>query len=174
MSSYVLLANLRAGRCSNTAEVRLLRFWEARNVRKDGELMSLDMLLLDEQVNPIVFCFLFLSVRSCCLIVWFILGSSQSTLIHGSINSSRVDTFRSRLSEGSVYSLSGFDVARANPKFRLSDSPVSIRFNDGTFFEPKTDSDKDIPTELFRFRSHEQLLALANTNRELPGLSLLY
>nr|VDC60245.1 unnamed protein product [Brassica rapa] len=142
MSSYVLLANLRAGRCSNTAEVRLLRFWEARNVRKDGELMSLDMLLLDE----------------------------QSTLIHGSINSSRVDTFRRRLSEGSVYSLSGFDVARANPKFRLSDSPVSIRFNDGTFFEPKTDSDKDIPTELFRFRSHEQLLALANTNRELPDI----
>uniref|UniRef100_M4F5C1 Uncharacterized protein n=1 Tax=Brassica campestris TaxID=3711 RepID=M4F5C1_BRACM len=142
MSSYVLLANLRAGRCSNTAEVRLLRFWEARNVRKDGELMSLDMLLLDE----------------------------QSTLIHGSINSSRVDTFRSRLSEGSVYSLSGFDVARANPKYRLSDSPVSIRFNDGTFFEPKTDSDKDIPTELFRFRSHEQFLALANTNRELPDI----
>ncbi|CAF1708314.1 unnamed protein product [Brassica oleracea var. botrytis] len=69
MSSYVLLANLRAGRCSSTAEVRLLRFWEARNVRKDGELMSLDMLLLDE----------------------------QSTLIHGSINSSRVDTFRRRL-----------------------------------------------------------------------------
>ncbi|KAH0906347.1 LOW QUALITY PROTEIN: hypothetical protein HID58_038174 [Brassica napus] len=69
MSSYVLLANLRAGRCSNTAEVRLLRFWEARNDRKDGELMSLDMLLLDE----------------------------QSTLIHRSMNSSRVDTFRRRL-----------------------------------------------------------------------------
>nr|VDD29709.1 unnamed protein product [Brassica oleracea] len=86
-SSYVLLANLRAGRCSNTAEVRLLRFWEARN----------------------------------------------STLIHGSINSSRIDTFRRRLSEGSVYFLSGFDIARSNPKFRLSDSPVSIRFNDETF-----------------------------------------
>ncbi|KAF2574912.1 hypothetical protein F2Q70_00001723 [Brassica cretica] len=122
-SSYVLLANLRAGRCSNTAEVRLLRFWEARN----------------------------------------------STLIHGSINSSRIDTFRRRLSEGSVYFLSGFDIARSNPKFRLSDSPVSIRFNDETFFETKTDSDKDIPTELFRFRSHEQLLTLANTNRDLPG-----
>ncbi|CAF2324830.1 unnamed protein product [Brassica napus] len=40
--------------------------------------MSLDMLLLDE----------------------------QSTLIHRSMNSSRVDTFRRRLSEGSVYSLS--------------------------------------------------------------------
>ncbi|XP_013607716.1 PREDICTED: uncharacterized protein LOC106314385 [Brassica oleracea var. oleracea] len=123
-SSYILLANLRAGRCSNTAEVRLLRFWEARN----------------------------------------------STLIHGSINSSRIDTFRRRLSEGSVYFLSGFDIARSNPKFRLFDSPVSIRFNDETFFETKTDSDKDIPTELFRFRSHEQLLTLANTNRDLPDI----
>ncbi|CAF1724314.1 unnamed protein product [Brassica napus] len=108
--------------------------------------MSLDMLLLDE----------------------------QSTLIHGSINSSRIDTFRRRLSEGSVYFLSGFDIARSNPKFRLSDSLVSIRFNDETFFETKTDSDKDIPTELFRFRSHEQLLTLANTNRDLPGISLLF
>ncbi|CDY36011.1 BnaA08g04500D [Brassica napus] len=48
-SSYVLLANLRAVRCSNTTELRLLRFWEAHNVRKGGGLMSVDMLLLDEQ-----------------------------------------------------------------------------------------------------------------------------
>ncbi|KAJ4901702.1 hypothetical protein Rs2_15653 [Raphanus sativus] len=98
-------------RCSNTAEVRLLRFWEARNVRKNNELMSVDLLLLDE----------------------------HSTLIHGSINSTRVDTFRGRLNEGSLYSLSGFDVARSNPKFRLSDSPVSIRFGDGTSFEANPD-----------------------------------
>ncbi|KAF3588401.1 hypothetical protein F2Q69_00028997 [Brassica cretica] len=48
--------NLKAGRCSNTAEVRLLRFWEARNVRKGRELMSLDMLLLDEQINSTTLC----------------------------------------------------------------------------------------------------------------------
>ncbi|CAN6879035.1 unnamed protein product [Brassica oleracea] len=29
-SSYVLFANLRAVCCSNTAHVRLLRFWEAQ------------------------------------------------------------------------------------------------------------------------------------------------
>ncbi|KAL0862626.1 hypothetical protein Bca101_081853 [Brassica carinata] len=49
-NSYTLLANLRAGRCSNTAEVRLLRFWEARNINKGGELMSLEMLLINEVV----------------------------------------------------------------------------------------------------------------------------
>lgn len=51
-NSYTLLADLKAGRCSNTAEVRLLRFWEARNTKKGGELMSIDMLFLDEQVIP--------------------------------------------------------------------------------------------------------------------------
>ena len=39
-------------RCSNVAEeVRLLRFWEARNLRKGGELMSVDMLFVDENVS---------------------------------------------------------------------------------------------------------------------------
>ncbi|WZZ07306.1 hypothetical protein YC2023_093227 [Brassica napus] len=37
-----------SGRCSNVAEVHLLRYWEARNMRKGGELMSVDMLFVDE------------------------------------------------------------------------------------------------------------------------------
>ncbi|CAN7046759.1 unnamed protein product [Brassica oleracea var. botrytis] len=32
--SYIFLSDLKSGRCSNTAEVRLLRFWEARNTGK--------------------------------------------------------------------------------------------------------------------------------------------
>lgn len=34
----VFLYDLQAGRSSSTVEVRLLRFWEARNVRYGGEL----------------------------------------------------------------------------------------------------------------------------------------
>lgn len=98
--------------------------------------MSVDMLLLDE----------------------------QSTLITGSSTRAASDTFQKRLSEGSVYSLNGFDVGRNNPKFRLSDTPVSIRFNEGTFFEEKNTD------EWFRFCSHKQLLTLANTNEELPDI----
>ena len=47
-TSYKLLANLKMGRCSNTAKVRFLRFWEARNVQKCGKLMSVGMLFIDE------------------------------------------------------------------------------------------------------------------------------
>ncbi|KAF3538039.1 hypothetical protein F2Q69_00020147 [Brassica cretica] len=51
-TTYTLFADLRAGRCSNTAEVCLLRFWEARNINKGKELMSVDMLLIDENFMP--------------------------------------------------------------------------------------------------------------------------
>ncbi|KAJ4875255.1 hypothetical protein Rs2_40273 [Raphanus sativus] len=49
MANVLLLSGLTTGRSSATVEVRLLRFWEARNVRHDGELMGVDMLLLDSQ-----------------------------------------------------------------------------------------------------------------------------
>ncbi|CAH8386331.1 unnamed protein product [Eruca vesicaria subsp. sativa] len=47
-SSYTLFGNLIAGRCSNTAEVCLLRLWEARKINKGGETISIDMLVIDE------------------------------------------------------------------------------------------------------------------------------
>ncbi|CAH8360231.1 unnamed protein product [Eruca vesicaria subsp. sativa] len=49
----VLLSDLQAGRSSSTVQVRLLRFWEARNFRRGGELMGVDMLLLDSQAVDI-------------------------------------------------------------------------------------------------------------------------
>lgn len=55
----IILADLRAGRLSDDAEVRLIRFWEARNVRRGGELMSLDMLFVDEDVSNLSYDFFF-------------------------------------------------------------------------------------------------------------------
>ncbi|CAN6873090.1 unnamed protein product [Brassica oleracea] len=139
-NSRVLLADLKAGRCSNVAEVRLLRFWEARNVRKGGEPMSVDMLFVDE----------------------------NSTLMQGSVGANRQLRFRDRLSEGSLYTLTGFDVTRSNTNFRLSDAPFSIRFNEGTELDKIPASVRPIPTELFRFMPCSQILELANTGKQLP------
>ncbi|CAN6802366.1 unnamed protein product [Brassica oleracea var. botrytis] len=44
-----ILTIKRTGQCSSTVQVRLLRYWEARNARLSGELMGVDMLLLDSQ-----------------------------------------------------------------------------------------------------------------------------
>ncbi|KAL0825612.1 hypothetical protein Bca101_049289 [Brassica carinata] len=57
-SSYVVFANLRAVCCSNTAEVRLLRFSETQERWRAYE----------------------------CLNVWFVLDALQSRLFHGAIN----------------------------------------------------------------------------------------
>ncbi|KAH0932224.1 hypothetical protein HID58_009341 [Brassica napus] len=40
-------SDLKSGRCSGVIEARLLQFWEARNVKRGGELMWVDMLLVD-------------------------------------------------------------------------------------------------------------------------------
>ncbi|KAG2314029.1 hypothetical protein Bca52824_017151 [Brassica carinata] len=40
-----------AGHCSSTLEVRLLIFWEARKVKRGGELMGVHMLLLDAKIS---------------------------------------------------------------------------------------------------------------------------
>ncbi|CAF2149389.1 unnamed protein product [Brassica rapa] len=50
-NGVVLLSDLQTGRSSSSVQVRLLRFWEARYVRRGGELMKVDMLLLDSQAT---------------------------------------------------------------------------------------------------------------------------
>ncbi|CAF2002407.1 unnamed protein product [Brassica napus] len=96
-NSSVFLADLKASRCTSTAQVRLLRFWEDRNVKSDD--------------------------RGC-------------------------------------------------PDFKLSDSPVSIRFNIETGLKDLTDPGSPIPQERFRF-CKDELLGLANTNTHLPETSFL-
>ncbi|KAH0914451.1 hypothetical protein HID58_028897 [Brassica napus] len=145
--SYTILADLKAGRCSNTAEVRLLRFWEARNVKKGGEL-SFDILLLDENLSNLLIDF----------------RPLYKDPLVPSVNS---DLRTVSVKELSMH-LSGFDVSRNNPNFRLYDESLSIRFNDGTSFDKLPESVSPIPTELFRFRSYNQLLELANTCKQLP------
>ena len=58
----VFLSDLQTGRSSSSVEVRLLRFWETRNVRHDGELMGVDMLLLDSRKYLIKLHLLFISI----------------------------------------------------------------------------------------------------------------
>lgn len=94
----------------------------------------------------------------------------QSTMVQGSIPALRQLQFKNRLVEGSIYTLTGFDVVRSNPKFRLSDSAFSIRFNEGTELEKLSTTVRTIPTEQFRFRTYDQLRELANTGKQLHGI----
>ncbi|KAL0813811.1 hypothetical protein Bca101_070254 [Brassica carinata] len=94
----------------------------------------------------------------------------NSTLTQGSVGANRQLRFKDRLCEGSLYTLTGFDVTRSNTNFRLSDAPFSIRFNEGTELEKIPASVRPIPTELFRFMPYSQILELANTGKQLPDI----
>ncbi|CAN6884132.1 unnamed protein product [Brassica oleracea] len=41
------LLEVKPGRCKQTVHTKLLQFWESRNVKKGGEMMGVDMLLID-------------------------------------------------------------------------------------------------------------------------------
>ncbi|KAG5394849.1 hypothetical protein IGI04_024812 [Brassica rapa subsp. trilocularis] len=45
----VLSGELKAGRCRKTVVAHVLRSWEARNVKKGGDLMGVYLVLLDEK-----------------------------------------------------------------------------------------------------------------------------
>ena len=81
-STSTILAALKYGRCSSTVEVevRLLRFWEARNIKRGGHFMGVDMLLLDSKVIPF-FKFMFIIVLNRSPILRFMFNSIMISIL---------------------------------------------------------------------------------------------
>ncbi|WZZ73607.1 hypothetical protein YC2023_084977 [Brassica napus] len=134
----------RSGRCSSVVKARLLRFWEAKNVKRVRELMWMDLLMVDVNIPN------------------YVSGDHDA--------SHRLPQFREKLTAGTMFSVSGFDVSRCAQNFRLTDSSLLIRFNESTYFEELTEPVSPLPEEAFRFRNQSELIGLANTNTQLPGI----
>ncbi|KAF8116080.1 hypothetical protein N665_0022s0010 [Sinapis alba] len=116
-NSKVFFSDLKSGRCSSAVEARLLRFWEARNVKRGGELMWMDLLMVD----------------------------ANATMMQASIVARMLPQYRDRLTAGTMISIFGFDVSRCAQNFRLTDSSMLIRFNESTSFEEIADSASPFP-----------------------------
>ncbi|KAH0910727.1 hypothetical protein HID58_034048 [Brassica napus] len=89
-----------------------------------------------------------------------LLLDGQSSLIQASVS----------VHQGAMYELSGFDVTRSNNRFKLGDSAMAIWLNKFTNMVEVRAVANLIPTEMFMFRSVDQLMSLANTNAELPDI----
>ncbi|KAF2615105.1 hypothetical protein F2Q70_00012701 [Brassica cretica] len=76
-----------------------------------------------------------------------LLLDSNANLMPGTVAASRVPTFGPHLTPGSMYSTTGFDVARCNPNFRLSDSSLFIRFSDITSLNVLTEPTSPLAEE---------------------------
>ncbi|WZY74538.1 hypothetical protein YC2023_006778 [Brassica napus] len=46
-NSRVFFSDLKSSKCTSVVEARLLQFWEARHVKRGGELMWVEMLPVD-------------------------------------------------------------------------------------------------------------------------------
>ncbi|KAF3523576.1 hypothetical protein F2Q69_00046903 [Brassica cretica] len=44
---FFIRSETSGGKCSSVVEARLLRYWEAQNVKRGGDLMWVDMLTID-------------------------------------------------------------------------------------------------------------------------------
>ncbi|KAF2565327.1 hypothetical protein F2Q70_00027219 [Brassica cretica] len=161
----VFFSDLKSGQCSSVVEARLLRFWEAKNAKRGGELICLvyrfwfpvkDSANVPFEFTPFISTDRFLT-------------AFQSTMMQVTISASRLPQFRERLHAGTMFSVSGFDISRCAQNFRLTDSPLMIRFNESTSFEELTEPVSPLAEEAFRFRNQQELIGLANTNTQLPG-----
>ncbi|CAH8391183.1 unnamed protein product [Eruca vesicaria subsp. sativa] len=99
--------------------------------------------------------------------MWLDMLMVDATIIQATVRANRLPTFRPRLTAGSMYSISSFDVARCAQNFRLPDSSSLIRFSDSTVFNKITEPDSPLPLEGFRYGNETELLGLANTNTQL-------
>ncbi|KFK39717.1 hypothetical protein AALP_AA3G279600 [Arabis alpina] len=77
--NYVTFDDLRLGRSSQQIVGRLLRFWDARNIKKDGQFLGIVLLLQNE----------------------------KSSTIHGFIPAARANDYRDVLHEGLIFKANG-------------------------------------------------------------------
>ncbi|XP_009134460.2 uncharacterized protein LOC103858789 [Brassica rapa] len=134
--------SLRLGRSAQSVVGRLIRFWDSRNVSKNGEFMGITILLLDE-LDSVIHCF---------------------------IPANRANHYRSSLKTGSIVRLDRFDVARVGHTYKITEHQYVIRFIPSTrVVEVQTDAPV-IKMDKFMVRRYEQLQVLANTSLELPDV----
>ncbi|CAD5327063.1 unnamed protein product [Arabidopsis thaliana] len=140
-ANYVAFDALRLGRSTQQVVGRLLRFWDARNIKKDGQFMGIVLLLLDEKCS----------------------------VIHAFIPAALASHFRQVLREGIIFNVSGFEVGRCTKLYKITDHPFLLRFLPATTIIEVSDVGPTIEREKFMLRNFDNLQALANTNIELPG-----
>ncbi|KFK43723.1 hypothetical protein AALP_AA1G164500 [Arabis alpina] len=143
-ANYGTFDDLRLGRSSQQIVSRLLRFWDAHNIKKDGQFLGIVLLLLDE----------------------------KSSTIHGFIPAARANDYRDVLHEWLIFQVGSFEVARCTNLYKITDHPFVFRFLLDTKIHALTDVGPSIEKEKFMLRKHDHLQALSNTNLELPGANL--
>ncbi|VVB02342.1 unnamed protein product [Arabis nemorensis] len=139
---YKTLNQLRVGFSTYPIVGRILRLWETQNIWKNGEIIGLTFLLLDEKVD-VINCF---------------------------INVRRTSLYKNIIQDGLIYSINRFYVTHSNNKYKLTHTPFSISFTNKTMISQIVGNVPKIPMHKYTMRNYNDLKSLANTNKELPDI----
>ncbi|CAN6931038.1 unnamed protein product [Brassica oleracea] len=140
--AYSTFNSLRLGRSAQSIVGRLIRFWDTRNVHKNGEFMAITILLLDE----------------------------QDSVINGFIPANLASQLRSSLKFGSIVRLNGFEVARIAHMYKITEHQFVICFIPSTRIDEVLADAPVIKSDKFMVRRIDHLQVLANTNLELSDV----
>jgi len=171
--------DLRLGRSAQFVVARLLRFWDSRNIKKQGEFMGITLFFLDEQVLFHLFTIKLLRKTNHLIplissVLFWSHFFSQNSVIHEFIPAARSGHYRLGLRSGSIVKVSSFEVSRCTNMYKITESPFVIWFLPQTTIDEVLVNAPIINLQKFMLRKFEHLQALANTNLELPGLFLIY
>ncbi|CAN8288992.1 unnamed protein product [Cochlearia groenlandica] len=136
------VANLKLGQYDQFIVCLLLRFWDSKNIKKQGEFMGITVLLLD----------------------------AKDSVIHGFITAARSNHYRPYLKAGSIVRVSHFEVARCANTYKLTDHPFLFRFIPRKTIEEVMVDCPLIGPKKFMLRTFDSLRGLTNTNLELPDV----
>ncbi|KAL0009555.1 hypothetical protein SO802_011057 [Lithocarpus litseifolius] len=120
---YITLKQISRDKNNSKVKVRVLRMWDAINIANNHDLISLDMVLVDE----------------------------ERTLIHASIRKNLTQNYRPQLNEGSIYTISNFLVEENKGNYRPVHNKLKILFNSTTSVSKFSGIDHSIPQSQFEF-----------------------
>ncbi|XP_038678381.1 replication protein A 70 kDa DNA-binding subunit B-like [Tripterygium wilfordii] len=117
------LNKLEMGQRGYTVVARVARMWDSTNPSQQDQLMSVDLLFVDE----------------------------QGTTIQGSIRKEDANRMKELFVEGKIYQISNFFVGAARKSFRISKHDQIIRIGTWTIVSEMSDTEKNIPMNCFNF-----------------------
>ncbi|XP_038683016.1 uncharacterized protein LOC119983400 [Tripterygium wilfordii] len=139
---YTPLRNLEMGQRGSTIIVRVARMWDSTNPSQQDQLMSVDLLFVDE----------------------------QGTTIQGSIRKEYADRITEFLLEGHIYKISNFFVGAARKTFKVSKHEHIIRIGTWTIISEMSDTKDDIPMNCFNFVDDQVLESRLYNDVELTDV----
>ncbi|XP_062190232.1 replication protein A 70 kDa DNA-binding subunit B-like isoform X4 [Phragmites australis] len=138
--AYKKLNELTTKGESMTIKVKVIRIWDSINNATD-ELMSLDMILLDE----------------------------QGEVIHATIWKNLIDTYRPQINEKAIYAFSNFKVQESS-RYRPLSNSIKIVFMYNTKVKQVNEESDKFQEYYFEFATKDKLLERENKDKQCSDI----